>query len=202
MSTKQAKTLGEDSFNRLVAYAVQRSKVPTSDRLKLELSFRAGLRSCEIASLKVSDMVDADGQPARYITVFRGKGGKKRAVAMHKEVRVALLAFMKAHPTKRYVAISSRQRRGRQGAMTANALTQWFYHLYKRAGFVGCSSHSGRRTFGTAAARAVGQLQHHQTIADVQRLLGHSRLNTTGLYIEPSKDTYDFVNSIRMETTS
>lgn len=56
--TKRAKTLTPKDFDRLMAFTLQRSKVPASDRLKLLLSFRAGLRSCEIARMKVRDMLD------------------------------------------------------------------------------------------------------------------------------------------------
>lgn len=191
---KRAKTLDPEGFERLMAFALQRSKVPASDRLKLLLSFKAGLRACEIARMKVQDLLDGEGRPAKTVEVFYGKFGKHRSIPMHPDIRDALITFRKQHPTARYVAISARKRRGRPSAMTANALTQWFYHLYKAAGFKGASSHSGRRTFGTELAHRLAM--HQRTIVDVQMLLGHARLDTTAHYIEPDQNTVDLVNSL------
>lgn len=193
MPTKRAKTLSPADFDHLLAFAMQRSRVPESDRLKLLLSFRAGLRACEIARIQVRDMVDASSRPARIIEVC-GKYGKERRVPMHPDIKDALLAFRKVHPKARYVAISSRKKRGRPTPMTSNALTQWFFHLYRAAGFQGASSHSGRRTFGTEIAHRLGAYQ--RTLVDVQRLLGHARLDTTALYIEPNECTAAMVNSL------
>jgi integrase/recombinase XerD len=191
---KRAKPLDPEAFERLLAFALQRSRVPASDKLKLLLSFKAGLRACEIARMRVTDLFDADGRPARNIEVFGGKYGKHRTVPMHKEIREALLEFRKAHPTARYVAISTRKQRGRPAPMSSGALTQWFFHLYRAAGFKGASGHSGRRTFGTQLAHRLAQ--HQRTLVDVQMLLGHSRLDTTAMYIEPNQNTFDMINSL------
>ena len=50
---------------------------------------------------------------------------------------------------------------------------RWYRHL----GFVGCSSHSGRRTFITNAARRISTVGG--SLKDVQQLAGHSNLRTT-----------------------
>lgn len=196
MANKRAEILTNDQLEELIAFAVQRSRVPESDRLKLLLSFKGGLRACEIARIKVFDMVDASNRPARMISVFSSvsKGGKQRAIPMHPDIRQALLEFQKRYPTARYIALSPRKRRGRPGPMTANAVAQWFFHLYRAAGFKRASSHSGRRTFATRAASKIAN--HHMTLVDVQKLLGHARLDTTARYIEPSADTFALVEAL------
>lgn len=193
-ATKRAKPLQQDEFERLMAFTLQRSRVPASDRLKLLLSFKAGLRACEIVRVQVSHLTDAEGKPGKSVEVFNGKYGKRRSIPMHPAIRDALVAFRKAHPNARFVAISSRKKRGRPAPMTANALTQWFFHLYRNAGFEGASSHSGRRSFGTQLAHRLAF--HQRTIVDVQHLLGHARLDTTACYIEPNQNVFDLVNSL------
>jgi integrase/recombinase XerD len=186
--------LQQDEFERLMAFALQRSRVPASDRLKLLLSFKAGLRACEIARMQVNHLTGPEGGPGKTVEVVNGKYGKRRTIPMHPEIREAFAAFLKAHPTARFVAVSSRKQRGRPKAMSANALTQWFWHLYRAAGFEGASSHSGRRTFGTELAHRLAF--HQRTIVDVQELLGHARLDTTACYIEPNQNLFDMVNSL------
>jgi integrase len=59
---------------------------------------------------------------------------------------------------------------------------KWYRHL----GFVGCSSHSGRRTFITNAARKISTVGG--SLRDVQELAGHSNLRTTQRYIDVNPD--------------
>jgi integrase len=57
-----------------------------------------------------------------------------------------------------------------------------FRKWYRELGLVGCSSHSGRRTFITNAARKISTVGG--SLRDVQFLAGHSSLNTSQRYIE------------------
>jgi integrase/recombinase XerD len=62
----------------------------------------------------------------------------------------------------------------------------WFHRLYAGLGMVGCSSHSGRRSFITRAARKISEVGG--SLRDVQALAGHSSLGTTARYIESDGD--------------
>ena len=70
--------------------------------------------------------------------------------------------------------------------MTANSVVNWFHDIYHQLGLNGCSSHSGRRTFITRTARAVGKAGG--SLRDVQELAGHRALTTTERYIEGDRD--------------
>ena len=60
------------------------------------------------------------------------------------------------------------------------------HRLYAGLGMVGCSSHSGRRSFVTRAARRISEVGG--SLRDVQMLAGHASLSTTAKYIEHDAD--------------
>jgi integrase/recombinase XerD len=74
----------------------------------------------------------------------------------------------------------------RGGGLTANTVTVWFHTLYHTLGLTSCSSHSGRRTFITRAAKKVAEAGG--SLRDVQQLAGHSSLSMTQRYIEGDSD--------------
>jgi integrase len=67
-------------------------------------------------------------------------------------------------------------------AMSPGGVVNWFRSFYAKLGLQGCSSHSGRRTFITLAARRVARAGG--SIRDVQMLAGHRSLKHTQAYIE------------------
>ena len=74
----------------------------------------------------------------------------------------------------------------RGGKMTALSIVIWFARAYKALGLDGCSSHSGRRTFITRAARVVHKAGG--SLRDVQLLAGHRSIQTTQRYIDGDSD--------------
>jgi integrase/recombinase XerC len=70
----------------------------------------------------------------------------------------------------------------RDRGLSAAAVVVWFPRLYADLGMVGCSSHSGRRSFITRAARKIGEVGG--SLRDIQQLAGHANLGTTAHYIE------------------
>jgi integrase len=70
--------------------------------------------------------------------------------------------------------------------MTPLSIVVWFHRAYKVLNLKGCSSHSGRRTFITRAARLVHKAEG--SLRDVQLLAGHRSIQTTQGYIDGDSD--------------
>jgi integrase len=67
-----------------------------------------------------------------------------------------------------------------------SCIVVWFNRAFKNIGLKGCSSHSGRRTFVTRAARVVHKAGG--CLRDVQLLAGHRSIQTTQRYIDGDSD--------------
>jgi integrase/recombinase XerD len=156
--------------------------VPKRDAVIIQLSFRAGLRACEIAGLSWDMVTTPDGKLTSTIDVAGSiaKNGRARRIPMHVDVRAALLELKRDAPEGAII----RSRRG--GHMKPRSIVNWFAALYDQLGFDGCSSHSGRRTFVTRAARLVSRAGG--SLRDVQELAGHRALTTTERYIEGDRE--------------
>ena len=80
--------------------------------------------------------------------------------------------------------------------MSPQALVNLFWRWYRHVGFDGCSSHSGRRTFITNAARKISTVGG--SLRDVQMLAGHSNLRTTQAYIEANAEAQVRIVDLRL----
>lgn len=191
MATKRAKIINPTDLKGILAFLDARSLSPEADKLKVLLSYRAGMRVSEISRLSLRDVTTPHGKLGNAIRIFShvGKFGKEREIPMHRDIAQAITRFREVYPDAERFAISSLGR-----YQDPNALTVWFHRLYHKLGFQGCSSHSGRRTFVTQLARRVEA--HGGSLRDVQLLAGHARLDTTQAYIEPSHRSRDMINSL------
>ena len=183
---RKAKTLTEEQFRDLLV-KVRLREHGVRDIVMLLLSFKCGLRACEIARLQWSDVTDADGkllpvnawiELSKHIT--KGKKPDTR-VLMHRELYAALLEL---RSTPRPKSVKTLMYSPRGDCMTVNALTVYMHRLFAEYGLKGCSSHSGRKTFITNLSRICNL--HGSSIKDVQLLARHSDIRTTETYIEPA----------------
>jgi integrase/recombinase XerD len=182
MAGKQAKTLSIDHIDDLLFFA-ERSRHPLRNRLIVLLSVKAGLRAAEIAKLTWAMLLDPSGEVGSTLEV-RDEIAKKRggrSIPIHPELRQALVEA-RLLCNRRGPLIRSE----RGGAMTPMSIVVWFSRAYDELGFEGCSSHSGRRTFITRAARSVHKAGG--SLRDVQLLAGHRSIQTTQRYIDGDSD--------------
>ena len=143
------------------------------------LSVKAGLRAAEIAKLSWDMVLDPSGEVGSTLALQDkiAKKGGGRSVPLHAELCQTLI---EARRTCIGQGPIIRSERG--GAMTPMSVVVWFSRAYEALGFDGCSSHSGRRTFITRAARVVHKAGG--SLRDVQLLAGHRSIQTTQRYID------------------
>ena len=182
---KQAKTLSKAQIDTLLLH-VTNSRNATRNRVIALLSIRAGLRAKEIAHLTWSMVLNSDGTLSDDIALqdCAAKGSSGRIVPMAKDLRMAMAAWMAECVTFDQSARIITTERAK--STSAQAIVNLFAEWYRGLGFSGCSSHSGRRTFITNAARKISTVGG--SLRDVQALAGHSSLNTTQRYIEVNLD--------------
>jgi integrase/recombinase XerD len=182
MAGKQAKTLNESHVRDLLVYALA-SRHPIRNQAIVLLSVKAGLRAGEIAKLTWEMVLDPDGNIGRSIELHDNAAKKKsgRRIPLHAELK-ATLDLVRLGSSRSGSIITSE----RGGAMVPGSIVLWFARAYRAVGLDGCSSHSGRRTFITRAARLVHKAGG--SLRDVQLLAGHRSIQTTQRYIDGDTD--------------
>jgi integrase/recombinase XerD len=180
---KQAKIIGDKQV-RAVLTELDNRRYPLRDRAMFLFSLKAGLRAKEIASITWGMLTDAAGEIGDVIALqnraSKGKGGG-RGIPLHPDLKAALVALHRERGDKArpdWPVIHSERDRG----LSPGAVAVWFHRLYASLGMIGCSSHSGRRTFITRGARKIGEVGG--SLRDIQALAGHASLGTTARYIE------------------
>jgi integrase len=178
MAGKQAKLLTPSQV-RMALRRVARGRYPQRDRVVL-LSLKAGLRAGEIAHLTWPMVLDADGHIGDRLELhdIAAKKRSGRVIPLNPLLRAALVRWHELTAHDGYVIPSERG----GGGMRPGSIVNWFARLYRELGLEGCSSHSGRRTFITRAARLVFKVGG--SLRDVQQLAGHRSIDQTQAYIE------------------
>src|SRR5690606_22453097 len=141
---------------RLLLEQVEGQRHSERNRVIILLSFKAGLRACEISGLEWPMVLATDHRMGDVLTVSRAiaKKGSGRRIPVHKQLKRAMdvLHRVSGRPDSGFVIQSQRG-----GRMTPDGIVNWFMALYRELGLAGCSSHSGRRTFITRSARLLAK---------------------------------------------
>ncbi|MGB0683715.1 MAG: tyrosine-type recombinase/integrase [Magnetovibrionaceae bacterium] len=175
---KQARIPKDGEMKRLLAM-ISATRYAKRNRVAVMMSYFAGMRVGEIASLKIGDVFNDDGTVRDQIALKAAytKTGEARAVFVSKKLEKELERYRpalsaKLDPAKPFLSTQ------RGTAFSANTLCQLFGELYGKAGIDGASSHSGRRSFITTLA--------HNGVSPkvIMTLAGHKHLTTTQRYID------------------
>lgn len=177
--SKQAKTLTTDELNKLLKYIATR-KHNLRDRALVMTSFLSGMRVGEMASLRIKDVVDSEGNVRNQIllTPAMTKGNQARVVFVSERLIEELSKYVRilnlSNPELKFFYSQKRRSNG----FNPNTLTQFFHFLYKKAGIDGASSHSGRRSFLTSlSSKGI-------SVRVLMSLAGHKHMSTTQRYLD------------------
>jgi integrase/recombinase XerD len=173
----QAKTLTERELKKVLNY-ISCHQHAARNRAMLLVTHWSGMRVGEVAALRISDVLNADGSITDEVRLLpeQTKGKYARSVFIGERLRKELATYIAT------IELSDRTKplfyTQKRAGFSANSLTQLFGYQYKEAGIVGASSHSGRRSFITNLAnKGVG-------VRLLQSLAGHRSIATTQAYID------------------
>lgn len=185
--SRQAKTLNQKQIKFVLEY-LGNGRNALRNQVVFLLSVKAGLRAKEIANLKWEMVMNSDGSLSNEIGLVNvaSKGISGRKIPINKILKSKLAELFVAadyvsSETSNSFVIRTERSNGTSPQVIVNMFSKWYNDL----GLVGCSSHSGRRTFITNAARKIATV--NGSLRDVQYLAGHSSLQTTERYIEYSE---------------
>jgi integrase/recombinase XerD len=176
---KQAKLLNDAEMRRLTA-VIDSLRHSIRNHTAVALSFNAGLRACEIASLRVGDVFDTQGKARDtiYLAAAQTKGSDSCTVLVSKRLRTQLQRYAAAYPKRVQNPAAALLFSAKGGGFSAQTVVNLFQRLYRLAAVDGASSHSGRRQFVTELA------DKGVNARVVQALARHKHLSTTQRYID------------------
>lgn len=176
---KQAKVLTQKEFVKLLK-AVSLTRHPLRNKTMVYLSYYAGARACEIAYIRVCDVIGADGRVQDVVTLSSSqtKGHAAGRLFINKQLQKQLSDYLKVKPILTQQPDRPLFFTQKGDGFTPQTVINLFAKLYENACIPGASSHSGRRTFITKLANKGVSAKVLMTLAR------HRHLSTTQRYIE------------------
>jgi len=186
-----ARVLTEKELNLLLLFT-QTRKHAARDRAMVLMTHLAGMRVKEVAATRIGDVIASDGSIKKEmrLTAEQTKGKHARTIVLSDKLRKELLNYLQArYATKQLITVTATTEMNKQlfntqkrDGFTANTLCYHFHMLYKAAGLIGASSHSGRRHFLTKLSK------HGVALRTMMELAGHKNAQTTMRYIDVTDD--------------
>ena len=187
---KQSKTLNKNQIEMVSTYLRSKRNGLRNQTIFL-LSVKSGLRAKEIASLQWRMVFQPDGEIDDYINLpnSSSKGRSGRVIPLHSSLKANLNELLEEQSRIRTFDLDTAYvvRTERSASASAQSIVNMFSGWYKDLGLIGCSSHSGRRTFITETAKKISTVGG--SLRDIQMMVGHSSLQTTQRYIENDSES-------------
>ena len=186
---KQSKILSDKQVKTMMLH-LSTTRMSIRNQLIFLLSVKSGLRSKEISGVRWTMVVDSNGDIGNSIhltdKVSKGKSG--RIIPLNKDVKVLLVELFDIEKLRYDFDINTSNvvRTERSKQSSPQSIVNLFQRWYSDLEFIGCSSHSGRRTFITNLSKKISLVGG--SLRDVQSLVGHKNLQTTQRYIEVDTD--------------
>ena len=157
---------------------------PLRNRLLFDIGINNGIRTIDILSLKVSDVVDSKGNPKSETTIIESKTGKKRTLRFKPKLQAEIKTYLDKRIFKSEWLFPSTKQRNK------HLTTQAIYRLFKRISenqpsLKGLTAHSMRRTFGYHFYKRT------HDIVPLMKLFNHSSQAITLRYIGIEKEDID-----------
>lgn len=177
----QARVITERQAKTILTI-ISKGKNAKRNALVFALSYYAGMRVKEIASLNISTCITDKGsiREVIYLDASMTKGKKGREVFLNTTVREYLKDFINSD-SRTNTDILVRPM-GTHKRFTPNSLSILLNNIYKHAGFDGCSSHSGRRSYATQLC------QKGISVRVIQRLGGWSSIQSVMPYLDANEE--------------
>lgn len=157
---------------------------PLRNNLLFDIGINNGIRTIDLLSLKVSDVVDSKGNPKSETAIIESKTGKKRTLRFKPKLQAEIKAYLDKRVFKSDWLFPSTKQRNK------HLTTQAVYRMFKRisAGepsLKGLTAHSMRRTFGYMFYKK------HPDVVTLMKLFNHSSQAITLRYIGIEKEDMD-----------
>ena len=188
---KQSKTLNKSQIEMMRSHLRSKRNGLRNETIFL-LSVKGGLRSKEISQLSWKEVCDSDGKISDHInpTNRSSKGLSGRTIPINKDLRKNLIELLDQQQRMfRSFDLNTSfiVRTERSPFTTSQTIVNMFQSWYGRLGLLGCSSHSGRRTFITETSKRISLVGG--SLRDIQMMVGHRSLQTTQRYIEGDSES-------------
>jgi len=174
---KIARVIEDAEFKRVIA-VINSYKHKERNKVIFYLSYGLGLRACEIAALKITDVVDEYGVVKVEILLKKEqtKGSDANSLIVSEQLQKRLQYYVNVTTFRKSNLAFIQSQKG--AGFTGLTITQLFKKFYGRAGIYLASGHSGRRRVATVLnAQGVN-------IKIIQHLMRHKNISTTMRYIE------------------
>ena len=186
---KQSKILSNKQVKAMLLH-LSRTRMSIRNQLIILLSVKSGLRSKEISGVRWNMVVNSNGEisDSIHLTDEVSKGKSGRIIPINKDVKNLLVELFEIENQRHDFDINTSNviRTERSKNSSPQSIVNMFQRWYSDLGFIGCSSHSGRRTFITNLSKKISLVGG--SLRDVQTLVGHKNLQTTQRYIEVDTD--------------